>query len=343
MTDGGPAGANAPAGSRVNSESGARSLLLGLTRRLATMLLTLFGVSVIIFLVLRLLPGNAVTSSLGVSAGLLNHAQIVALDRYYGIGEPVVEQYTSWLHAILTGNLGVSLSSRTSVASLVGAALPVTFELAIVAMALGLLIGVLFGVFGALRPGRAVDLSGQGVSVIGLGIPSFIIGTGIVTMLSAVFHYFPSSEPFASLTSNPWLNFQQIIFPAFTLSLGIGAAIMRTARASVLEVTGQNYVRTARGKGLSRRSVTWKHIFLNAFIPVLTMSGIQLGYLLGGTVIVEQIFVLPGLGRLLVESINDRDFPVVQSVTILFAAGFVVVNMIVDVLYAVIDPRIRNR
>ncbi|MGA2529973.1 MAG: ABC transporter permease [Acidimicrobiales bacterium] len=310
---------------------------------MASMLLTLFGVSVIIFLVLRLLPGNALTSSLGVSAGLLSHAQILALDRYYGIGDPVVQQYFSWLHAILTGNLGVSLQSRTSVSSLVGAALPVTFELAIVAMLLGVVIGVLFGVFGALRPGRVVDLSGQGVSVIGLGVPSFILGTGIVTVLSAVFHYFPSSETFASLASNPWLNFQQIIFPAFTLSLGIGAAIMRTARASVLEVTGQNYVRTARGKGLSRHSVTWKHIFLNAFIPVLTMSGIQLGYLLGGTVIVEQIFVLPGLGRLLVESINDRDFPVVQSVTILFAAGFVVVNMIVDVLYTVIDPRIRKR
>jgi peptide/nickel transport system permease protein len=343
LSNDGPAGAIAPAGRRVPAAHPARNLLLGVARRLGSTLVTLFGVSVIIFLVLRLLPGNAITSALGVSAGLLNHAQIVALDHYYGIGEPLAQQYVSWLHAILTGNLGVSLSSRTSVASLVGSALPVTFELAIVAMLLGLLIGVLFGVFGALRPGRAIDVSGQGVSVIGLGVPSFIIGTGIVTLLAAVFQYFPSSEPFASLTSDPWLNFQQIIFPAFTLSLGIGAAIMRTARASVLEVTGQNYVRTARGKGLSRHSVTWKHIFLNAFIPVLTMSGIQLGYLLGGTVIVEQIFVLPGLGRLLVTSINGRDFPVVQSVTLIFATGFVVVNMLVDVLYAVIDPRIRSR
>jgi peptide/nickel transport system permease protein len=305
------------------------------------MLLTLFGVSVIIFVVLRLLPGNALTSSLGVSAGLLSHAQIVALNHYYGIGEPVVEQYTSWLQAVLSGNLGVSLTSRTSVASLVGAALPVTFELAIVAMLLGLLIGVLFGVFGARRPGRAVDVSGQVVAVIGLGVPSFIIGTGLVTALAALFQYFPSSENFASFTSDPWLNFQQIIFPALTLSLGIGAAIMRTARASVLEVSGQNYVRTARGKGLPRHSVTWKHVFLNAFIPVLTMSGIQLGYLLGGTVIIEQVFVLPGLGRLLVTSINGRDYPVVQSVALIFAAGFVVVNMLVDILYAVIDPRIR--
>jgi len=305
------------------------------------MLLTLFGVSIIIFLVLRLLPGNALTSSLGVSAGLLSHAQIVALNHYYGIGEPVVQQYLSWLHAIVTGNLGVSLTSRTSVASLVGSALPVTFELAIVAMVLGLIIGVVFGVFGARRPGRAVDISGQTVAVIGLGVPSFIIGTGLVTALAALFQYFPSSEPFASLAGDPWLNFQQIIFPAFTLSLGIGAAIMRTTRASVLEVSGQNYVRTARGKGLPRRSVTWKHIFLNAFIPVLTMSGIQLGYLLGGTVIIEQVFVLPGLGRMLVTAINGRDYPVVQSVALIFAAGFVVVNMLVDVLYAVIDPRIR--
>jgi peptide/nickel transport system permease protein len=305
------------------------------------MLLTLFGVSVIIFVVLRLLPGNALTSSLGVSAGLLSHAQIVALNHYYGIGEPVVQQYLSWLHAIVTGNLGVSLTSRTSVASLVGSALPVTFELAIVAMVLGLIIGVVFGVFGARRPGRAVDISGQTVAVIGLGVPSFIIGTGLVTALAALFQYFPSSEPFASLAGDPWLNFQQIIFPAFTLSLGIGAAIMRTTRASVLEVSGQNYVRTARGKGLPRRSVTWKHIFLNAFIPVLTMSGIQLGYLLGGTVIIEQVFVLPGLGRMLVTAINGRDYPVVQSVALIFAAGFVVVNMLVDVLYAVIDPRIR--
>jgi peptide/nickel transport system permease protein len=312
-------------------------------RRLGSMAITLFGVSVIIFVILRLLPGNALTSALGVSAGLLSHAQLVALDHYYGVGQPPVQQYVSWLHAVLTGNLGVSLVSRTSVASLVAAALPVTFELAIAAMLLGLLIGVLFGVFGALRPGRVVDLSGQGVSVVGLGVPAFVIGTGVVALLASVFHYFPSSESFASLTSDPWLNLQQIFFPALVLSLGIGAAIMRTTRASVSEVMGQNYVRTARGKGLSRHSITWKHIFLNAFIPVLTISGIQLGYLLGGTVIVEQIFVLPGLGRLLVESITERDFPVVQSVTLLFATCFVVVNMAVDVLYRIVDPRIRSR
>src|SRR5262249_13954312 len=156
------------------------------------------GVSVIIFVVLRLLPGNALTASLGVSAGLLNHAQLAALNRYYGVGEPFFQQFGSWLGSLFSGNLGISLSSRTSVASLVAAALPVTLELAIASMIIGELIGVLFGVFGSLKPGRTVDDVGQGVSVIGLAVPSFVIGTGLVTFLASVFHYFPSSEGFVS-------------------------------------------------------------------------------------------------------------------------------------------------
>ncbi|HXW82686.1 MAG TPA: ABC transporter permease [Acidimicrobiales bacterium] len=317
-------------------------MVTSVARRLVSMLVTLFGVSVIIFVVLRLLPGNAVTASLGVSAGLLSHAQLIALDRYYGVGEPFFRQFGSWLGAMFTGNLGVSLSSRTSVASLIGAAFPVTFELAIVSMIIGELIGVLFGVFGSLRPGHAVDSVGQGVAVVGLGVPSFVIGTFLVTFLASVFHYFPSSEGFVNFTQDPWLNLQQIFFPALTLGIGIGAALMRTTRAAMLEVSGLNYARTARGKGLSKRLVTWKHLFLGALVPVLTMSGIQFGYLLGGTVVVEEIFVLPGLGRLLITAINNRDFPVVQSVTLIFATGFIVVNMLTDVLYTVIDPRTRQ-
>lgn len=311
-------------------------------RRLASMALTLFGVVVIVFLVLRLLPGNAVTAQLGVNAGLLSHAQLAALDRYYGVGQPFFGQFFSWLKAMLTGNLGVSLTSRTSVASLVGAALPVTLELAVVSLVIGEILGVLFGVFGALRPGRTVDNLGQAVAVVGLGVPSFVIGTGMVTFMASTFHYFPSSEGFAGLFQHPWLNLQQIFFPALTLGLGIGAAIMRTTRAAMLEVKGLNYARTARGKGIPPRLVTWKHLFLNALVPVVTMSGIQLGYLLGGTVVVEQIFVLPGLGRLLISAVNNRDFPVVQSVTLIFAAGFIVINVLTDLLYTVIDPRARR-
>jgi peptide/nickel transport system permease protein len=306
------------------------------------MVVTLVGVSIIVFLVLRLLPGNAVTAQMGVSAGLLSHAQLVDLDHYYGVGQPFVEQYTSWLGSLFTGNLGVSLSSRTSVASLIGTALPVTLELAAASLLIGELIGIGFGVFGALRPRHAVDNVGQGVAVVGLGVPSFVIGTALVTIMASVFQYFPSSESFANLFQDPWLNVQQIFFPALTLGLGIGAAIMRTTRAAMLEVTGLNYARTARGKGLSKRTVTWKHLFLAALVPVTTMSGIQLGYLLGGTVIIEQIFVLPGLGRLLVTSITSHDYPVVQSVTLLFAVCFVILNLLTDAICALIDPRQRE-
>jgi peptide/nickel transport system permease protein len=318
-------------------------VLLGVARRLASMVITLFGVAVVIFIVLRLLPGNAITASLGVSEGLLSPAQRAALADYYGIGQPAAEQFFSWLRETLTGNLGVSLASRTSVASLIGQALPVTLEVGLASLVLGLLLGVGLGMIGALHPGKVADDVGQGVAVIGLGVPSFVIGTALVTFLSSRFHYFPSSQGYAGITSNPWLNFQQIILPAAVLSLGIGAAIMRTTRAAVLEVSSLGFMRTARGKGLSGCAVIWRHLFLNALTPIVTMSGIQFGYLLGGEVIIEQIFVLPGLGRLLVTSINQRDFPVVQSVTLLFATGFVVVNMLVDVICSLIDPRTRAR
>jgi peptide/nickel transport system permease protein len=318
-------------------------VLLGIARRLGSMVVTLFGVSIVIFVILRLLPGNAIQASLGVSEGLLSPAQHAALDRYYGVGQPAVEQFFSWLRATLSGNLGVSLASRTSVSSLIGQALPVTLEVGFASLILGLLLGVGLGMIGALHPGKLPDDVGQGVAVIGLGVPSFVIGTALVTFLSSHFHYFPSSQPYAGITSNPWLNFQQIIIPAAVLSLGIGAAIMRTTRAAVLEVSSLGFMRTARGKGISGRAIVWRHLFLNALIPIITMSGIQFGYLLGGEVIIEQIFVLPGLGRLLVTSINERDFPVVQSVTMLFATGFVVVNMLVDVASSMIDPRTRTR
>ncbi len=318
-------------------------LLPAIGRRLGTTLLTLFGVSVVVFLILRVLPGDAVTASLGVSAGLLTPEQRAALDEYYGIGQPPIQQYLSWLGSVLTGNLGVSLSARLPVTTLIGQTLPATLELAFVALAMALLIGVPLGALGAMRPGGVADRFGDSVSLVGLGVPVFIVGTAMVTILASVFHYFPSSLGFAGVTKDPLLNIQQIFFPALALSLSIAAALLRTTRTSVLEVSGLNFVRTARGKGLSARAVTWRHIVLNALIPIITMAGIQLGYLLGGTVIIEQIFVLPGLGRLLLTAINNQDFSVIMSVTILYAAAFLIVNMLVDVLYTVIDPRTRAR
>jgi peptide/nickel transport system permease protein len=329
---------------RAGRLGGGRVLALALrvAGRLAKAVVTLVGVAVVVFIVLRLLPGNQITSSLGVNAGLLTKAQYADLEHYYGIGKPLLQQFGQWAGDLLRGNMGVSEQSGRSVTSLIGAALPVTLELAIAAMLIGLVLGVGFGTLAAAAPGRLADRGARLVALFGLGVPSFVIGAGLVAFLASVFHYFPSSEGFASLGSDPWLNIQQIFWPALTLGLGIGAAILRTTRGAMLDVARQGYVRAARGRGLRPGLVTVKHVLRNALIPILTMSGSQFGYLLGGTVIVEQIFVLPGLGRLLLMSVTESDYAVAQGVTLVFALGFITVNLITDLLYAVVDPRLRS-
>ena len=318
-----------------------RALALRIAARIGKAALTLVGVAIIVFLVLRLLPGNQITASLGVNAGLLTKAQYADLAHFYGIGKPLPQQFAQWAGALLHGNMGVSDQSGRTVTSLIAAALPVTLELAVAAMLIGLVVGVGAGAIAAAVPGRPADRAARAVALAGLGVPSFVIGSGLVALLAAVFHYFPSSEGFASLASNPWLNIQQIFWPALTLGLGIGAAILRTTRGAMLDVAKQGFVRAARGRGLQPRLVIIKHVLRNAMIPILTMSGIQFGYLLGGTVVVEQIFVLPGLGRLLLTSVTEADYAVAQGVTLVFALGFILVNLLTDVLYAVVDPRLR--
>ena len=318
-----------------------QALVLRIVARVGKAVLTLVGVAIIVFVVLRLLPGNQITASLGVNAGLLTKAQYADLAHFYGIGKPLPQQFAQWAGALLHGNMGVSDQSGRTVTSLIGAALPVTLELAVAALLIGLVLGVGAGAIAAAAPGRPADRAARVVALAGLGVPSFVIGSGLVAFLAAVFHYFPSSEGFASLGSDPWLNIQQIFWPALTLGLGIGAAILRTTRGAMLDVAKQGFVRAARGRGLQPRLVIIKHVLRNAMIPILTMSGIQFGYLLGGTVVVEQIFVLPGLGRLLLTSVTEADYAVAQGVTLVFALGFILVNLLTDVLYAVVDPRLR--
>jgi peptide/nickel transport system permease protein len=336
------AGARPLAGRLATGSPRGRALALRMAGRVGKAVLTLIGVAIVVFVVLRLLPGNQITASLGVNAGLLTKAQYADLARFYGIGKPLPQQFWQWASALLHGNMGVSDQSGRTVTSLIGAALPVTLELAIAAMIIGLVVGVGAGALAAAAPGRPADRAARVIALAGLGVPSFVIGSGLVAVLASVFHYFPSSEGFASLTSDPWLNIQQIFWPALTLGLGIGAAILRTTRGAMLDVAKQDFVRAARGRGLRPRLVIVKHVLRNAMIPILTMSGIQFGYLLGGTVIVEQIFVLPGLGRLLLTSVTEADYAVAQGVTLVFALGFILVNLLTDLLYAVVDPRLRS-
>jgi peptide/nickel transport system permease protein len=312
-----------------------------LLRRLTEAVVTLFGVAIIVFLILRVLPGDEITARFGIEAGALTPAQREALESYYGLDRPLLTQFTSWLGSVLSGNFGVSATSGTSVATLIAGALPVTLELAVMATIIGALIGVAVGVFAASKPDSARDSSGQAFGLLGLAVPNFVLASAIVAWLSTAFGYFPSAAQYAPLTRAPLINIQQLLYPALVLGTALAATVMRTTRSAYLEVANQDFVRTARGKGAGERRVRWRHVFHNALIPIVTITGIQFGYMLGGTIIVEQIFALPGLGRLVLIGIQQREYAVVQSVVLVIAVMFVLVNLVVDIVYTWIDPRVK--
>lgn len=314
-----------------------------LLRRLGDALLTLLGVALTVFVVLRVVPGDEITARFGIEAGALTPAQVEALRDYYGLDEPLVGQFFSWLGSVVTGNFGVSVTSGDPVSELILAALPVTIELAVLASLFGTALGVVVGVFAASKPNGLRDTVGQGFGLLGLGLPNFVLASAVIAVLSARFGYFPSAAGYAPFFEDPLVNLQQQLYPAMVLGIGLAAATMRTARSAYLEEASRDYVRTAHGKGLSDGRVRWRHVLHNAAIPIVTISGIQFGYLLGGTVIIEQIFALPGLGSLVLTGINQREYAVVQSVVIVIAVMFVLVNLAVDLLYARIDPRVKLR
>lgn len=312
-----------------------------LVERLAGTIVTLFGVAVVVFVVLRALPGDAVTANLGIEAGVLTPEQWAALERYYGVDQPIFQQFTSWIGSLWSGNLGVSVDSGKPVSELISSALPVTVELAVLATLISTPIGVGLGMLAASRPGKARDMAAQGLGLLGLALPEFVVASVLVALLAAWFSYLPDPGIFVPLTESVGGNLSQMIYPASVLSIGLAANVMRTTRSAYLEMTKTDFVRTAHGKGLTPRRVALRHILHNASIPIVTIVGIQFGYLLGGTVIIEQVFALPGLGRLLLTGIVQQDYAVVQSTTLLIAAAFVLVNLIVDLAYRLIDPRTR--
>jgi peptide/nickel transport system permease protein len=310
-------------------------------RRLAGSTVTLLGVAVLVFVLLRVLPGDEITARLGIEAGNLTPAQQDALQRYYGLDKPLAMQFLTWLGSVLTGNFGVSVTSGRSVSQLIANAIPVTIELAVLATLIGSTLGIGVGVMAASRPNRLPDTVGQGFGLLGLGIPNFVIASTIIAVLAARFGYFPSSARYVDLWEDPLVNIQQQLYPAITLGVALAAAVMRTTRSAYLEAASQDFVRTALGKGLSPSRVRWRHVLGNSLIPIVTIVGIQFGYLLGGTIVVEEIFALPGMGRLVLSGLAQREYAVVQSSVLVIAALFVVVNMVVDLVYARIDPRVR--
>ena len=312
----------------------------GFARRLLDAALTLFGVAITVFVVLRLIPGDQITAGLGTEAAALTPGQKAALVDYYGLDEPWYRQFFSWLGNVLTGNLGYSSRAQESVAALTRSSLPITLELAVLSMVIALAIGIPLGMLSASKPHSGRDAAGQVVGLAGLSIPAFLLATTLLTVLASWLHYNPNGKAFATFFDDPWLNFQQILLPAVVLGFGIAAPIMRTTRTAVLEVRSTDFVRMVRAKGAPSRRVQVRHVLRNALVPIVTMTGLQFGYLLGGAVVVEQIFSVPGIGRQVLLGIQQKEYAVVQSTVLVIATAFVIVNLATDGLYRVIDPRV---
>ncbi|MEV4109435.1 ABC transporter permease [Nonomuraea sp. NPDC049695] len=302
---------------------------------------TLFGVAVLVFVMLRAIPGSQITAGLGTEAAALTPAQRQALEQYYGLDQPLVTQFFSWLGNMVTGNLGYSARQQQSVLDLTLHSLPVTVELAVLSIVLALLIGVPLGMLAASRTNSPRDALGQLVSLAGLSVPAFLLATTLLSVFAASFGFNPNGQGFATLFEDPLLNLEQMLLPALVLGFGIAAPILRTTRTAVLEVRSNDFVRTARAKGVPERRLQVKHVLGNALVPIVTMTGLQFGYLLGGAVVVEQIFSVPGIGRQVLLGIQQKEYAVVQSTVLVIALAFVLVNLLTDVLYRIIDPRVR--
>ncbi|MDR2377958.1 MAG: ABC transporter permease [Bifidobacteriaceae bacterium] len=318
-----------------------RVLHSSITRRFVTALGTLFGVAVLVFAMLRAIPGDQVTAQFGIESGALTAAQRASLESYYGLDQPLFVQFFSWLGNVLTGNQGFSARSHMSVAELTALSLPVTIELAIITIVFSLLLGVPLGMLSASKPNSARDAFGQVIALAGLSIPAFLLGSSVMAWAASSWGENPNGQAFAQLAENPGLNLRQMILPAAVLAFGIAAPIMRTTRTAVLDVRSKDFIRTARAKGLAPRRIQFRHVLTNALVPITTMTGLQFGYLLGGAIVIEQVFSLPGIGRQVLVGIEQKEYAVVQSTILIIAVCFVLVNLLTDILYRVIDPRVR--
>ena len=310
-------------------------------RRVAEAVATLFGVSVLTFVLLRVVPGDQITASYGTAAGELSPEQVESLQAYYGLDKPLIVQYFDWLGGVLTGHLGVSTTSHLSVSSMTAQALPNTLELAVLATLIGLVLGVPGGVFAASRSGRLRDNATQFGSLLALSIPAFLLATVLAGWLANNLGWYPNGKGYATFLENPALNLQQMVLPAFVLGVGIAAPVLQTTRTAILTIRGEDFIRTARAKGVPARRLQVRHILRNALIPVVTMSGLQFGFLLGGALVAEQIFAIPGIGRQVLLGLNQKEYAVVQSTVLIIAVMFVIVNLLTDLLYRMIDPRVR--
>ncbi len=306
-------------------------------RRFGQMALALLGVSVIVFALIHLVPGDPIRVALGTRFDPETYA---AFSERSGLDRPIVVQYFTWLGSALTGDLGVSFRSGQPVTTLLLERLPATITLAFASLVVALVVSIPLGIISAIRSGSKLDYASTAASQVGVSVPDFWAGIMYILLFALALSWLPPSG-YVSLLDSPvdWLR--HLALPAVTIGLISGSILFRFVRSAVLEALHQDYTRTARAKGLSEWQVITRHVMPNAWIPIITVIGLQLGFLLSGVIVVEVIFAWPGLGRLALLSVQDRDFTVLQGAVLLIAGIFLVINLIVDVLYAYVDPRVR--
>jgi peptide/nickel transport system permease protein len=313
-----------------------------LLKRFATFAATLLVASMLVFAVLDVLPGNVAQVILGDTA---TPESIAALENKLGLDRPALVRYTDWIAGLVQGRTAESYSYNTPTATLIAERLQVTLPLALMAMTFTVLIGISLGVYAAAHQNKLGDLGVMGLSQLGIAVPSFWFAI-LLILLFAVKLQWVSAGGFPGWNEadggGVWAGLLALLLPAIALAVVQAAVLARWTRSSVLETLREDYVRTARAKGLTRRAVLWQHVLRNAMIPVLTILGLQFAFLISGTIVVENVFVLPGIGRLVFQAIANRDLVVVRDVVLLLVAMVVVVNFVVDLLYAVIDPRLKS-
>lgn len=309
-------------------------------KRLTFAVPTLFGISIGIFLMVRLLPGDIIDILFGGDLSATEEVKEQAREQL-GLNGSYPEQYWRWISGIFQGDFGFSLRNTQPVSEIVLTALPITLELVVLALAIAVLVGVPLGVISAVKRDSTRDYVARVGGLVGVSIPSFWLATLLLLFTSRAFGWVPPLN-YVSPLDDPLGNLSQFIFPAISISVFTMAIVMRMVRATMLEILSQDYVRTARAKGVERRIVIYRHALRNALIPVVTIVGFEIGVLIGGAAIVEIIFGLPGIGYVLLQAIFGRDYPVIQAMTLMIAFTFIMANLLVDVLYGVLDPRISH-
>jgi peptide/nickel transport system permease protein len=292
---------------------------------------------VIVFVAIRAVPGSPAQAILGENN---NPHAVAVVTREFGFDKPLPVQYVDWVGQLVRGNLGTSPTTGNSVTSEIAYRVPVTLELTILAMIVALLLAIPTGVMSALRRGKSSDYIGTAAALFGLSIPSFWFGIVLILLLAVHFSVLPASG-FVAFSANPVENLKDMAMPAFVLGTGLGAVLMRQMRSGMLETLRADYVRTARAKGVPEWLVIGKHALRNSLITVTTVVGLQFGVLLSGVAVTEQVFLLPGLGQLTIESVFQRDYPTVQGIALLTAAIIIVVNLATDLAYAILNPKVR--